>query len=84
MPEEAPVMRTTFPATLSDKKERRIDKKYLNRTYGGRNNKSVINVNGGATRFDKLFINSIVSPSFIFADLRFIYKCTDLRYVHMS
>lgn len=59
MPEEAPVMRTTFPAIFSAKKERKKEKKYLKTAYGGKKNKRVRKVDGGATKFKNPFINSM-------------------------
>lgn len=59
MPEEAPVIRTTFPAIFSGKKERKTEKKYLKTAYGGRKNKRVKKVHGGTTKFKNPFINSM-------------------------
>lgn len=52
-------MRTTFPAIFSAKKERKREKKYLKTAYGGKQNKRVKKVVGGATKFKNPFINSM-------------------------
>lgn len=50
MPEEAPVTRTTLPATSSVKIEPTNERKNLKIWKGSKKNKRVKKVNGGATK----------------------------------
>lgn len=56
MPEEAPVMMTTLPATFSGKEEYTRERKNLKTRNGGKKNRRVNKVKGGATRFSNLSI----------------------------
>ena len=61
MPEAAPVMMTTLPATSSVKKnERKLEMNNLGNRKSGRNRHTKIRVKGGATMFKTLCIQSII------------------------
>ena len=55
MPEEAPVMRTTFPATSSGKNEEKMDIINFTNTNGGNKKHIAINVKGRAVIFKIVF-----------------------------
>lgn len=59
MPEEAPVMRTTLPATFSWKTKVKKERKHLRAWYGGNKNRRVKKVKGGAIRFKNMLIRSM-------------------------
>lgn len=65
MPEEAPVMRTTLPATSSLKREERAEMKNLKAYRGGRRKQREKKVKMGAARFKNLWIISMAAVDLI-------------------
>lgn len=62
MPEDAPVMRTTFPAMFSLKTGRMaLETKNLMKRYGGRKKRSKVRAIGGITMFITLLSISMAS-----------------------
>lgn len=59
IPEEAPVMWTTLPATFSGKNAKIMERKNLKVQYGGKKRSKEKKVNGGATMFRNWWIRSI-------------------------
>lgn len=62
MPEDAPVISTTFPATSSLNMVLMVNRRNLNKKYGGMKKGSVTNATKGTVMFKNLLINSIASP----------------------
>ncbi|KAI3759506.1 hypothetical protein L6452_07386 [Arctium lappa] len=60
MPEEAPVIRTTLPERFSVKMERRMPRQNLKKIHGGKKSNKVKKVKGGAARFKKPLMRSIL------------------------
>jgi len=61
IPEEAPVMWTTLPATFSGKNVKIMERKNLKVQYGGKKRSKEKKVNGGATMFRNWWIRSITN-----------------------
>lgn len=59
MPEDAPVMSMTFPATFSQNRGLMIERRNLRNRYGGRKKSSKVRPMGGSTMFSSVLMISI-------------------------
>ena len=82
IPEEAPVMRTTFPLRFSQKMVEKIDCKNLKKIKGGKKKQRPKKVKKGAVRLRKSFINSIFDQNTIHINgIRTLLDHLLLRYI---
>lgn len=59
MPEDAPVMSTTFPVTFSQNSGLMVERRNLKNRYSGRKKRSEVRPMGGTTMFRTVRVNDI-------------------------